>query len=283
VRLILSSIVFVFLLSQGRAEPSPIAEFPFQLREGLIWIQVTVPQSAKPLNFMLDSGAGVSVINLHTAQRLGLKLGNRVSVRGVQTSVGGYWPQRLSASVGEVHLPKDYLAVDLGDLSQACDCGVDGLIGADFFSKRVVQIDYEAKKIRIFKSATDIESSESLPLEMRPCGMRVPLQVNGGKQQWVRLDTGCASALQWVTSEVASNNCSRLPAIGVSKLSIPQAKSDVRLGKIEFKAVPTGLQDKEIFAGEAGLLGNGLLSRFASITVDASAHRLILEKSHISN
>jgi hypothetical protein len=33
-----------------------------------------------------------------------------------------------------------------------------------------------------------------------------------------------------------------------------------------------------VFAGEAGLLGNGLLSRFGSVTVDAKAGRLILER-----
>jgi len=31
-------------------------------------------------------------------------------------------------------------------------------------------------------------------------GMRVPISVDGQKRQWVRLDTGCATAFQWVTS-----------------------------------------------------------------------------------
>jgi hypothetical protein len=42
-------------------------EFPFHFREGLIWVQVDVPQSHEPLNFLLDTGAGVSVLNLRTA------------------------------------------------------------------------------------------------------------------------------------------------------------------------------------------------------------------------
>src|SRR5512142_1933324 len=67
-------------------------EIPFQLREGLIWMQVDVPQSSEPLNFLLDTGAGVSVLNSHTADRIGLKGGRPVSVQGVGASTVGHWP-----------------------------------------------------------------------------------------------------------------------------------------------------------------------------------------------
>jgi hypothetical protein len=276
----LLSFALLLNLVQGRAEAGSVAvaEFPFQFREGLIWIQVSVPQSATPLNFMLDSGAGVSVINLPAAKSLRLNSGHKVLVRGVHATSVGYWPQPLEARAGSVPLPEDYLMVDLGELSQACACPVDGLLGADFFRQHIVQIDFVAQKIRLLDSLNPGKAAESLPLELRPCGMRVPIQVNGGKERWVRLDTGCASALQWVTSQVASESCLRQPAIGMTTVSVPMTETTVHLGKTEFKSVPTGLHDTEIFAGEAGLLGNGLLSRFSSITIDPMAGRLILEK-----
>src|SRR5437899_1237018 len=83
-----------FLRAQALAQS---AEFPFQFREGLLWISVGVAQSREPLNFLLDSGANVSVIHLATAKRLGLKLGGPVSVRGVQAAAEGFWPERLGA------------------------------------------------------------------------------------------------------------------------------------------------------------------------------------------
>ena len=61
-------------------------------REGLIWVEVNVPQSKEPLHFLLDSGASVSVLNLSTAQRLGLQLGPKVSVTAVATTLTGHWP-----------------------------------------------------------------------------------------------------------------------------------------------------------------------------------------------
>lgn len=230
-----------------------------------------------PLNFLMDTGAGVSVINLDTAKRIGLKLGREVSVRGVEKTLIGYSQQRLAAKVGDVKLPTEYLAVDLGALSHSCEVPVDGLVGADFFRGRVVQIDFDAQKIRLLKPDQATKSDDALPLQLRSCGMRVPISVNGHDRQWVRLDTGCATALQWVTSDVP-DQCTHQMAIGLAEISIPQTKTSVGIGEHQFSDVPTGLHEKPIFPGEAGLLGNGLLCRFATVTIDAKAGRVILEK-----
>ena len=256
-----------------------VAEFPFEFREGFVWCRVTVPQSAEPLDFLLDTGASVSVINLHTADRLGLRRGERVGVRGVHSNVVGYWPQRLPAKAGEVLLPEDYLAVNLDKLAKACNRPVDGLLGTDFFRGRIVQVDFAAQKIRILQSYEPSSSAEVLPLELRRCGMRVPLRVNGGHAQWVRLDTGCASALHWVTSKVQSEPCTAQMAVALTELRVSTTQTKVVIGATEFVGVPTGLHKKELFAGEAGLLGNGLLSRFTAVTIDAQSGRLVLESA----
>lgn len=264
-------------IARGETTASTSSEFPFEYREGLLWIKVAITQSEQPLNFLVDTGAGVSVINLNTAKRIGLKLGRQVTVRGVDTMLTGYWQQHLSAKVGGVRLPREYLAVDLEKLSRSCEQPVDGLVGADFFRGRVVQIDFDAQKIRLLKPEKAEKSDNALPLKSLSCGMRVPISVNGRDPQWVRLDTGCATALQWVTSEVP-DQCTHQMAIGLAEISIPQTKTSVGIGEHQFSDVPTGLHEKPIFPGEAGLLGNGLLSRFATVTIDAKAGRVILEK-----
>jgi len=264
-------------IARGETTASTSSEFPFEYREGLLWIKVAITQSEQPLNFLVDTGAGVSVINLSTAKRIGLKLGRQVTVRGVDTMLTGYWQQHLFAKVGGVRLPREYLAVDLEKLSRSCEQPVDGLVGADFFRGRVVQIDFDAQKIRLLKPEKAEKSDNALPLKSLSCGMRVPISVNGHDRQWVRLDTGCATALQWVTSEVP-DQCTHQMAIGLAEISIPQTKTSVGIGEHQFSDVPTGLHEKPIFPGEAGLLGNGLLSRFATVTIDAKAGRVTLGK-----
>jgi hypothetical protein len=273
-----ATIILVAALFQSQAAPVTLAEFPFQYREGLLWIEVTIPQSDKPLNFLLDTGAGVSAINLNTAKRIGLKLGQEVTVHGVETMLTGYWQQRMSAKVGDVQLPQKYLALDLEKLSHSCERPVDGLVGMDFFRGHIVQIDFDAQKVRLLKSVKAEKTDEVLSLDIRPCGMRVPVEVNDHQHQWVRLDTGCATALQWVTSEVQTEQCTRQMAIGLAEISIPQTTTTVGIGEHQFLDVPTGLHETAIFPGEAGLLGNGLISRFSTVTIDTKAGRVILKE-----
>ena len=253
--------------------PSP-TEFPFEYREGLLWVQVQVAESREPLRFLLDSGAEVSVVNLDTAKRLGMSLGERVNVSSVQTTMTGYWPQTLSATASGVALPSDFLALDLSKLNSACTQSVDGLIGADFFKGKIVQIDFMAQKIRLLNTSAAASKAETSRLEIRRCGLCVMVGVNGGKPQRLRVDTGCATDLQWVTSKVQPQQCTSKVAIGLAQLAIPQTTTTVSLAGWTFHDVPTGLHREAIFDGEAGLLGNGLLSRFETVTIDSRAGRL---------
>jgi hypothetical protein len=259
------------------AAPSSEREIPFEFREGLIWVKVTVPQSPAPLNFLVDSGANVSVVDLRVAQRLNVKLGHKVEVRGVDTQVEGFWPQRLAAKAGRMTLPKKYLAVDLSRLGQSCRCAVDGLIGADFFLDRIVQIDFSRERIRLLNQPPPAVSGESLPLEIRREVFQVLVDVESAGPQWMRLDTGCASPLEWVVGSTRALGDSHKISIGLAETRIPQAPITVSLGKMEFQNVVAGVHERELFPSERGLLGNGLLSRFASITVDSKSRRLILD------
>ena len=260
-----------------QAASAPLAELPFQFREGLLWISVTVSQSPKPLNFLIDTGAGVSIINYSTAQQLGLRLGQRVKVRGVGTTTEGYWPQQLTATVGQVSLPKEYLVVDLCKLSQACNCTIDGLLGADFFRGKNVQLDFRQQKLRFLKTSDIPAGAEVLTLRQRGRAFQVPVQVNGGKAEWFRVDTGCASSLQWASTREPVKASSLQITVGLSQQTIPTTATTVKLGSHQFCSVPTGLHQARIFRGESGLVGLGILARFARITLDGKTHRFFLE------
>lgn len=266
-------------LLQAEVAPSGVVELSIRFQESLLWLEVNVSQREKPLSFLLDSGASVSVINLATARQLGLKLGPKVSVSGVGTTLKGHWPVELSATADRLNLPREYLALDLSKLSGACSRSVDGLIGADFFRDRVVEIDYVAQKLRVLAAPRTDAGPNSVPLEARPCGFRVAVNVNGGKSQWVRVDTGCANAFQWVTTQERANRCTSKLAVGLAELSIPQTMTGLRIGNHVLDTVPTGLHRKAIFPGESGLLGNGLMAQFGVVTIDAKSGRLLLGRT----
>ncbi len=174
-------------------------------------------------------------------------------------------------------MPEDYLAVDLSALSESCECRVDGLIGMDFFRDRIVQIDFAAGSIRLLAAPPVMPAANRLSLKVRSGALCVPVSANGAPARWVRLDTGCASSLQWVTHSPEAERHEQRIAIGLSKLSVAVARTTVQLGAARFREVRIDVHQKPLFANEAGLLGNGLLARFRSVTIDAKGGQLLLE------
>lgn len=255
---------------------TPADPIPFEYAEGFLWVQVEIPQSARQLNFLFDTGAQISVINADTAAALGLSGGEKIHVQGVQATTTGHWPVRLAARAGNVDLPAKYLSLDLSRLAHSCSRPLDGLLGVDFIQGKVVEIDFQSHLLYFREGVSPAKSDIDLPLNASASCFCVPVCVNHQPQAWMRLDTGCATALQWVTSDKRISTKPEKPAIGLTGLSIPQSETTISLGGKQYDQIPTGIHCRAIFAGEAGLLGNGLLSRFKTVTIDTKSAHVIL-------
>lgn len=244
---------------------------------GMIWVKVAVAGHADRLNFLLDSGAGKSVVDLGTARRLGLKLGDRETVQGVHGRSTAYRINNLAATVGAAAVPRDVLAVDLSSVSAGCGSQIDGLLGADFFRSRIVQIDFAGQRLRLLdRRESRAGEGATLPLVRRHDSLCVRVAVDGNRPQWMRLDTGCSGALEWVVTGEDLR-----PAKGVSVAtavaSSRHIRTDVLLGTERISGVKTGLHSRPLFPGEKGLIGNGLLGQF-KVTVDAAGGELRLQR-----
>jgi hypothetical protein len=274
-RFFLCTLLAALLLPVSARSEVP-GEIHSQYRDGLIWLKVDVTGKSKPLNFLLDSGAGISAIDLRTARSLGVHLGNRQRVQGVNGQGFAYRVNDLQAVCGGLALPKSVLAVDLRALSDCCDQPVDGILGVDFFRSRIVQIDFTEGRVRILKKCDpNLANCEILPIRMCNDAFCVPVRVAGNPAQWMRLDTGCDAALEWVVSETEKRRTDQ-SSIGLSGVSVRHINTSVQLGKQCFNAITTGVHREQIFPGEAGLLGNGLLSKFR-LTIDQPGNRVIFE------
>jgi hypothetical protein len=266
----------VALLLPLSAESQVQREIHFQYHGGLIWLKVNVTGKSEPMNFLLDSGAGISAIDLQTARSLGVPLGNRQIVQGVNGQGVAFRVNDLQAVCGGIALPKSALAIDLRALSSSCQHHVDGILGVDFFRSRIVQIDFTEGRVRILeKCDSNLANCEILPIRVCNDAFCVPVRVAGNPAQWMRLDTGCDAALEWVVSR-AERRRTGGTSIGLSGISVRHIKTSVQLGQQCFKAITTGVHTEPIFPGEVGLLGNGLLSKFR-LTIDEPQNRVIFE------
>ncbi len=271
------AVLMILTICRGAVLPSGPQEIPFEFRDGLIWIEVTLSASRAPLHCLLDSGAQVSAINLATAQRLGLRGQSQVIVQGLGGRVTGHFSEPVDARAGDVPLPRNLLLLDLQKLSHSCTNGeVDGIVGADFFRDRIVQIDFQRHRVRLLRERPNDPGTEVVPLKVSRSGMLVPVEVNGTVSQRVRLDTGCAPALVCVSRDVKTQRCTQRVAMGLAGVAVAVTNATVTLAGHRFERVPTDLHAEAIFPGEKGLLGNGLLARYGVITIDAKDGKLFL-------
>jgi hypothetical protein len=254
-------------------------KIPFQFQDGLIWVQVKLAGTNAPLNCLLDSGASITAIDLQTAQARRIRLGDPQPVEGVSGSSVAYRVSNFQATVGDTLLPKSILAIDLGPISKRCHQHIDGILGLDFFRNRIVQVDFDTGVIGLPKSCDrSLANCDILPIRICNDAICVPVGIGRNADQWMRLDTGCDSALEWALKETKARGMNE-PAFGLSGGSIQHINSSVRLGKHRFSNVVVGIHPDQIFPGEDGLLGNGLLSKFC-LTIDERNSRVIFAKKH---
>jgi hypothetical protein len=252
------------------------AEIPFEWRDGLICVNVKVASAGRPLRFVLDSGAGLSALNLDAARKLKLRLGSPAWVVGVEGGADARWVHEFAARVGHLPLTSDLLVFDLRQINPGSPEGIDGLLGQDFFRGRIVQIDFHKKRIRVLERA-DSAGAAVLPIKFQNGAMCVPVSVGGSAPRWTRLDTGCNDDLHWVGVR-PSRSRRPGPLVGFSRGPVAYVDTVVDLAEYRISGVQAGLHAREFFPGEAGLLGTGILSNF-TMTIDAPGGRVLLKKN----
>lgn len=250
---------------------------PFSDRDDLLWLKVAVPGRSEPLHFLLDSGASATVLDLQTARALGMPLGNPITVRGVHSRATAYRWNDFSGRVGGLALSREVIAVDLSHVSRQCHQRIDGLVGADFFRGRIVQVDYAAKVVRVFpRCRAPAFTGTPVRVAIRNDVMCVPVSCDGGSERWTRLDTGCDSDLHWVAGS-GGKAAGRAASIAARPGARGSVATEVNLGPERVARVKATLHPAPIFPGESGLVGNGILSRF-TVTFDRDGKRLLLAR-----
>ncbi len=250
--------------------PASTQAVPIFLHDGLVWADVD--SGGTKLHFVVDTGAASSCVNLAAARRLGLALVDDLNVLGVGGRATGYECSGFQARVGGMRLPEDVVVLDLSGPSRGCRETIDGLIGADFFRGKVVRIDYARG---LLSREEGVALGSGAPLRFKDGVICVPVAVNGQPARWTRLDTGCTAPLYWCGG-MALRPKGAHESVALAAWTGSAIRAEVTVGAAHIGYLPVKLRAREIFPGEAGLLGNGALSRYR-ITIDGVGGRLLLE------
>ena len=174
----------------------------------LILVPVQVNDSG-PFDFILDTGAGMSLLTSELAAQLGVKI---LGVKAGQTA-GGKVSVSLakveSLAVGEAKLDNvDVAVVDLGHLGKTVGATIEGDIGHNFLKHFRVTIDYRGSELR-FEDPNRIDSfghtaKTEVPIRLanpaKPL-ILVDVYANGRGSYQFAIDTGTSTTA--ITPEAA--------------------------------------------------------------------------------
>jgi hypothetical protein len=144
---------------------------PFDLVSNHIFLRGNVGQSG-PLWFVLDTGDKFGVIDLDKARALGLRLEGQLAVGGAGAGMlkASFVKDASMTLKGLEDAPQKLtLAMPLEDLSRVIGHDFDGILGQDFISQFILEIDYIKSRIVFHDKNKYIYSGQ---------GQAVPITVN---------------------------------------------------------------------------------------------------------
>ncbi len=163
--------------SRGRhapeaSAPKPVVTIPFKLVTRHIVVPVKINNS-RPLSFVFDTGDKVGIVDIARAKELGLDLHGQVRIGGAgsDTLLGSY----VRGATWKLQGFEDFsqpvaLAIPLGRLAARFGHDFDGIIGSDFIKQFVIEVDYQARVLKLHAKDGFVYSGN---------GESIPIQFNG--------------------------------------------------------------------------------------------------------
>lgn len=286
---------------QATSKPKPLnpaIAIPFELVNRHIVLKVKVDRS-HDLSFVLDTGDQFAIINLDRAKELNLNLQETVTMGGAgpETANGAFVQGSSFTIPGLTGFSQPIkLALPISKLAPRAGHDFDGIIGSEFIQEFVVEVDYQARVLKIHDKGNFIYdgNGESIPIQLTHGHPILSAEVTplGGrplKGKFV-LDLGSGLALALHSPFVEENRLlgSDLKTIRFLGGTGAGGKTSGRIGRVlELKIgsykinLPITLfsEDKAgAFASTflAGNIGAQVASRF-KVFLDYSRNRIILE------
>lgn len=277
---------------------------PFQLINNLIFIPINV--NGVELNFLLDTGVEETILlSLEDKEELNFNNVEKIKLRGLgkEEAIEGLRSNNNVLSVKELVDSHHnlYIVLDQSfNFSTHIGIPVNGIIGYSFFKNKLVEINYDKKKLFVYKN------DKNLQKKINRRYTRIPITIERNKpytEAWITmndeeirakllLDIGNSDAL-WVFQDsspdfkVPDKSFDDFLGKGFSGdvLGKRTRISKFRLGTFEFDnpiiAMPDSNSIKSVSMVEnrVGSIGGEIFKRF-TILLDYSNNQLFIAKSN---
>jgi len=191
---------------------TPIETIPFDLVHNLIFIEVRINNAEKPLHFLFDTGAGITVIDSKISEQLSLPISGKAKISTSGKSLLSKESTANSLTIGK-NIVLDSISLilmDLTHLSRYLNTAVDGVIGYDLLNTFITETNIDREEIRFYEPKTFLYKGDGVPLELTtlesnlfgifinavPKNRRDPIELN------FEIDTGADNYLTFHTKTI---------------------------------------------------------------------------------
>lgn len=267
---------------------------PFELVSNHIYLKAEVNDSLY-LNFLLDTGAQTSYLDLSKAFELKIKKVDRQKARRVSFSDDVSFFRLDSIKIGNLAIfDQDVVGISLSPLNKFEGTAFDGILGYDFLQRFVVEIDYINQILTIYEpdKFNYTGEGEVLKLDLGWYLPKVKAVVDGEHEEMFEIDTGSRNSLDFSALFVKEHKLlEKYPKYLETSLGFGITGSiqgvvgrigTFQLGSFLIKSPLTGfyLEDEKSFSSLkiAGKIGGGILKKF-KVILDYLHYHMILEKN----
>lgn len=274
---------------------------PFTFVDNLIIIPVEINNTK--LNMLLDSGSEPSLIfsfpendtiQLYNTKKI------KISGLGNEEMAEGIFSDKNTANVsGYVNKGFDLLVILDESLNFSSRIGipVNGILGYSFFKNNIIEIDYQKKRVTIYKDRKILNKSRIksfTPLPISVVNDRAYLNVRAKldeKELDLKLlvDTGLGDGLWLFENEEIKSNSNYFEdvlgeGIGGTVFGKKSRLDEIEFSKFRFKSPLVSYPDTasykqlRLIKNRNGSLGGAMLKRFSMI-MDYKGEQLFLKKS----
>ena len=268
-------------------------KIPLDIDNNIIRMEVKVNHS-KPLKFMFDTGASLSVISSQRAAELGLKLQGEAHGNATGGTIKGSYTTGVSLSVQGAEAFNQTIASI--PINAPPGFEFDGVIGRNFIEQFVVEVDYQHKTMNLYDPRAYAYRGKGEVIQLilatgkTPLvNTRIMLEGHTSVEAKLEVDTGADGTFvinsplvkrqKLVEAILKMGQTNNNGAGGEQNLLYGRVKA-VKLGRLVFDNPPVGLSQDAEGAGASeendGLIGGEIFRRF-KVILDYSRKRMILE------
>ena len=282
---------FSLRATESTNNATPVARIPLELRHGAALVRARA-NGSQTLTFKLDTGFGVTTIHPELVESLGLKRAGSLTITGIAGQEKAAWFSGATFEIGDFTYSPRRVAMIPSD-AQPRRRGHDGILGAGFFRRFVVELDPTERTMTLHdpEQFHYAGHGEIIPLQFRRDTPTVEATIRLPGREPLRaryeIDSGCDGGLCLGHAFVKTNRLDELPgrnhtgsrtgvggSVETNVVRLPQ----FQLGSQKLTHVAANFfrEGSPVDADLAGHIGLGVLRHF-KVIFDYSRRQMILE------